>query len=105
MLFFWIIKSFLTNDLDTTQLHHPGSKQQLEEVWEKQDHMEQQQFDPKAFFMMHGEWWLTTLLINRQLFVTVTSPRDKGSVIRDLEKCRQNGFKRFQPKGVFHDAW
>ncbi|XP_026759678.2 nucleobindin-2 isoform X2 [Galleria mellonella] len=41
-------------------LHHPGSKQQLEEVWEKQDHMDQQ-FDPKAFFMMHdvdgnGAW-------------------------------------------------
>ncbi|XP_054275042.1 nucleobindin-2 isoform X2 [Macrosteles quadrilineatus] len=33
-------------------LHHPGSKQQLEEVWEKQDHMEQE-FDPKAFFFMH----------------------------------------------------
>ncbi|XP_072930614.1 nucleobindin-2 isoform X2 [Epargyreus clarus] len=33
-------------------IHHPGSKQQLEEVWEKQDHMDQQ-FDPKAFFMMH----------------------------------------------------
>lgn len=43
------------NDVDEIQLHHPGSKQQLEEVWEKQDHMEQQQFDPKAFFMMHGE--------------------------------------------------
>ncbi|XP_032526773.2 nucleobindin-2-like [Danaus plexippus] len=33
-------------------LHHPGSKQQLEEVWEKQDHMDQQ-FDPKTFFMTH----------------------------------------------------
>lgn len=41
------------------QLHHPGSKQQLEEVWEKQDHMDQQ-FDPKAFFMMHGEWYVYT---------------------------------------------
>lgn len=39
---------------DLKQLHHPGSKQQLEEVWEKQDHMDQE-FDPKAFFMMHGE--------------------------------------------------
>lgn len=87
------------------QLHHPGSKQQLEEVWEKQDHMEQQQFDPKAFFMMHGECWLTALLINRQLFVTVASPRDKGSIVRDMEKRWQNGYKRFQPKGVFHDAW
>ncbi|XP_008210721.1 nucleobindin-2 isoform X1 [Nasonia vitripennis] len=33
-------------------LHHPGSKKQLEEVWEKQDHMEQQ-FDPRTFFFLH----------------------------------------------------
>lgn len=36
------------------QLHHPGSKQQLEEVWEKQDHMEDQEFNPKTFFYLHG---------------------------------------------------
>lgn len=35
------------------KVHHPGSKDQLEEVWEKQDHMEGQDFDPKSFFMMH----------------------------------------------------
>ncbi|KAL7306766.1 hypothetical protein TKK_0001131 [Trichogramma kaykai] len=34
-------------------LHHPGSKKQYEEVWEKQDHMEDQEFDPKAFFYLH----------------------------------------------------
>ncbi|XP_011315171.1 nucleobindin-2 isoform X2 [Fopius arisanus] len=34
-------------------LHEPGSKQQLEEVWEKQDHMEDQDFNPKTFFYMH----------------------------------------------------
>ncbi|XP_011145754.1 nucleobindin-2 isoform X2 [Harpegnathos saltator] len=34
-------------------LHHPGSKQQLEEVWEKQDHMENQEFNPKTFFYLH----------------------------------------------------
>ncbi|KAG5675506.1 hypothetical protein PVAND_005402 [Polypedilum vanderplanki] len=34
-------------------IHHPGSKDQLEEVWEKQDHMEPEDFDPKKFFMMH----------------------------------------------------
>ncbi|KAK0181139.1 hypothetical protein PV327_003446 [Microctonus hyperodae] len=33
-------------------LHHPGSKQQLEEVWEKQDHINQE-FDPVAFFNLH----------------------------------------------------
>lgn len=36
------------------KVHHPGNKAQLEEVWEKSDHMEGQQFDPKAFFMIHG---------------------------------------------------
>lgn len=34
------------------KLHEPGHKQQLEEVWEEQDHM-QQDFDPKTFFMLH----------------------------------------------------
>lgn len=35
------------------KIHHPGSKDQLEEVWEKQDHMDAQDFEPKKFFMMH----------------------------------------------------
>jgi nucleobindin len=38
---------------DHKPLHHPGSKQQLEEVWEKQDHMEDQEFNPKTFFYLH----------------------------------------------------
>ncbi|KAL6442269.1 hypothetical protein ACFW04_002494 [Cataglyphis niger] len=38
---------------DHKPLHHPGSKQQLEEVWEQQDHMEAQQFNPKTFFYLH----------------------------------------------------
>lgn len=35
------------------KVHHPVSKDQLEEVWEKQDHMDPNDFDPKKFFMMH----------------------------------------------------
>lgn len=55
------------------KVHHPGSKDQLEEgeffklqilisriiinlfflVWERQDHMDPNDFDPKKFFMMH----------------------------------------------------
>lgn len=34
-------------------VHHPGSKQQLEEVWEKQDHMENEEFNPRTFFFFH----------------------------------------------------
>lgn len=37
------------------KVHHPGNKAQLEEVWEEQDHMKGLDFDPQAFFLMHGE--------------------------------------------------
>ncbi len=33
--------------------HHPMTKDQLEEVWEEQDHMPKEEFDPKTFFAMH----------------------------------------------------
>jgi len=35
------------------QMHHPGGKQQLEEVWEQQDHLSPDSFDPKTFFALH----------------------------------------------------
>ena len=38
------------------QVHHPLSEDQLEEVWEEQDHMDKDSFDPETFFRMHGEW-------------------------------------------------
>ncbi|XP_021953849.1 nucleobindin-2 isoform X2 [Folsomia candida] len=34
-------------------LHHPGSKQQLEQVWEEQDHLSPEDFNPKTFFHLH----------------------------------------------------
>lgn len=38
---------------DHPKVHHPGSKDQLEDVWEKTDHMDSKDFDPKTFFKMH----------------------------------------------------
>lgn len=35
------------------RVHHPGSRQQLEAVWEEKDGMPRQEFDPKLFFAMH----------------------------------------------------
>lgn len=42
-------------------LHHPGSKAQIEEVWEEQDRMAPEDFNPKTFFHLHdldgnGHW-------------------------------------------------
>lgn len=47
MFFFFFLKNY--------QIHHPGSKKQLEEVWEKQDEMEGENFNPRTFFAMHGK--------------------------------------------------
>uniref|UniRef100_A0A0B6ZDV2 EF-hand domain-containing protein n=1 Tax=Arion vulgaris TaxID=1028688 RepID=A0A0B6ZDV2_9EUPU len=38
---------------DHPKLNHPGSKDQFEEVWDKVDHLEDQQFNPKTFFYTH----------------------------------------------------
>jgi len=37
------------------RLEHPASKQQLEDVWKGDDDMKEEEFEPKTFFMMHGE--------------------------------------------------
>ncbi|XP_072172137.1 nucleobindin-2-like [Diadema setosum] len=36
-----------------SKVNHPGSKKQLEEVWEKTDHLEKRDFNPKTFFFLH----------------------------------------------------
>ncbi|GAU97844.1 hypothetical protein RvY_09073 [Ramazzottius varieornatus] len=35
------------------KLHEPGSKAQLEEVWEETDGLAKEEFDPKTFFKLH----------------------------------------------------
>lgn len=35
------------------KLKHPGSRDQLEEVWEETDHMDKDNFDPRTFFALH----------------------------------------------------
>jgi len=38
---------------DHEKIHHPGSKDQLEEVWEETDHLDKEDFNPRTFFTMH----------------------------------------------------
>ncbi|CAF1173210.1 unnamed protein product [Rotaria sordida] len=35
------------------KVNHPGSVDQMQEVWEDVDHLEAQQFNPKSFFQLH----------------------------------------------------
>ena len=38
---------------DHGKVHHPMTHDQLEEVWEEQDHMRPEDWNPKTFFAMH----------------------------------------------------
>ncbi|KAM3920750.1 nucleobindin-2 isoform 1-T1 [Leptodactylus fuscus] len=38
---------------DHPQINHPGSKDQLKEVWEESDGLDPSDFDPKTFFKLH----------------------------------------------------
>ena len=37
------------------KMYKPASKHQLEEVWEEDDGLKDEQFDPKTFFFLHGQ--------------------------------------------------
>ena len=37
------------------KMYKPASKHQLEEVWEDDDGLKDEQFDPKTFFFLHGQ--------------------------------------------------
>ena len=40
---------------DHEHLRHPASKEQLEDVWEHQDGLNKEDFDPKTFFHLHDK--------------------------------------------------
>lgn len=85
------------------KVHHPGSKDQLQEVWEKQDHMDVQDFDPKTFFMLHdldgnGYWDETevkALFIKEldKVYQSGLPEDDMRERAEDMERMREHVFK------------
>jgi len=84
-------------------LHHPGSKQQLEEVWEKQDHMDNQEFNPRTFFHLHdldgnGFWdpdEVKALFLKEldKMYTPGAAEDDMRERIEELERMREHVFK------------
>jgi len=84
-------------------LHHPGSKQQLEEVWEKQDHMDNQEFNPRTFFHLHdldgnGFWdpdEVKALFLKEldKMYNPGAAEDDMRERIEELERMREHVFK------------
>ncbi|XP_076764305.1 nucleobindin 1 isoform X2 [Xylocopa sonorina] len=83
-------------------VHHPGSKQQLEEVWEKQDHMESEEFNPRTFFFFHdvdgnGVWdqdEVKALFLKEldKLYAQGTPQEDMLRRIEEMERMREHVF-------------
>lgn len=84
------------------KLHTPGHKQQLEEVWEEQDHMTQD-FNPKTFFMLHdldsnGLWdqdEVKALFVKEldKMYASGAPEDDMRERIEEMERMREAVFK------------
>lgn len=90
-------------------LHHPGSKAQLEEVWEKEDHMENQKFNPKTFFLLHdinsdGYWdedEVKALFLKEldKLYQAGVPEDDMREREEEMERMREHVFKESDMNG------
>lgn len=85
------------------KVHHPGSKQQFEQVWQEQDHMPRQEFDPKVFFQMHdlnGDGFLDQEEVEALLSIEVRKlynekdPNfDRNEMIEEYHRMREHIYK------------
>ncbi|BFZ04048.1 hypothetical protein BsWGS_07088 [Bradybaena similaris] len=90
---------------DHPKLNHPGSRDQFEEVWDKVDHLEEQDFDPKTFFFKHDlngdlEWSIEEVDAVLQLeldkvYDARNSPDEDDPVERqeEMNRMRQHIFE------------
>jgi len=85
------------------KLNHPMTKDQLEEVWEEQDHMDAKDWDPKTFFAMHdldgnGQWDETEvrILFKKELdkaYDPNNPEDDMKEREEEMERMREHVFK------------
>ncbi|XP_054163759.1 LOW QUALITY PROTEIN: nucleobindin-2-like [Oppia nitens] len=85
------------------KVHHPGSKQQLEQVWEEKDGMPKQEFNPKVFFQMHDinsdgfldpqEIEAILTLEVRKLYSERNSDDDPNEMQEEFHRMREHIYK------------
>ncbi|GFR60888.1 nucleobindin-2 [Elysia marginata] len=90
---------------DHPKINHPGSRDQFEEVWDKVDHLEDQEFNPKTFFFQHDingdmEWSIEEVDAVLQLeldkvYDEKNSPEEDDPVERqeEMNRMREHVFK------------
>merc|ERR1711976_833057 len=92
-----------TKHKDHGKVHHPMSKDQLEEVWEEQDHMRPEDWNPKTFFAMHdlngdNQWDEDEIrVLFRKELDKVYDPNEPEDDMREreeeMERMREHVFK------------
>ena len=85
------------------KVHHPMTKDQLEEVWEEQDHMRPEDWNPKTFFAMHdlngdNQWDEDEIrVLFRKELDKVYDPNEPEDDMREreeeMERMREHVFK------------
>ncbi|CAG5098882.1 Oidioi.mRNA.OKI2018_I69.XSR.g16058.t1.cds [Oikopleura dioica] len=79
---------------DHQKIPHPGSKKQLQEVWEEEDRMAGQAFDPRTFFLLHdvnGDMYIDPYeleAIFQAELDKVYDPNNPDDDIREMEEER-----------------
>jgi len=91
------------------KMNHPMTKDQLEEVWEEQDHMDKQDWDPKTFFNMHdldgnGRWDENEVrILFRKELDKVYDPNNPEDDMKEreeeMERMREHVFKESDKDG------
>eukprot|EP00088_Acartia_fossae_P025565 TRINITY_DN2638_c2_g1_i8.p1 TRINITY_DN2638_c2_g1~~TRINITY_DN2638_c2_g1_i8.p1 ORF type:complete len:551 (-),score=209.50 TRINITY_DN2638_c2_g1_i8:1174-2826(-) len=91
------------------KMNHPMTKDQLEEVWEEQDHMDAKDFDPKTFFAMHdldgnGQWDENEVrILFRKELDKVYDPNNPEDDMKEreeeMERMREHVFKESDRDG------
>ncbi|EHH23071.1 DNA-binding protein NEFA [Macaca mulatta] len=69
------------------KVNHPGSKDQLKEVWEETDGLDPNDFDPKTFFKLHGNN-LIQILIFISALEKVYDPKNEEDDMVEMEEER-----------------
>ena len=91
------------------RMNHPGSKQQFEEVWNEQDDMRHEEFDPKVFFSMHdlnSDWHLDVKEVERIMAGEISKAYDRENpdddnidMEEELLRMREHFFNEVDTNG------
>lgn len=88
---------------DHPKINEPGKKDQFKEVWEKQDHLPGNEFNPRTFFSMHdtnndNHWdWdeVKQILVNEinKLYDTNNPEDDPNEMDEEFERMREHVYQ------------